>query len=176
MIKKFVDFKVFEVAVPVRDSYFPKEVDFQKFTEWRDLVTTGQKKLDDFNTREISTIWFNKSKSYRGGNNVTVSLECPYTNATFKDFIINIKKKKKIGSGRYQEATYRFYNFYIRKLEDEYYLISSRFTTNKHIRNGYESEKKSNYTNKYWIADTFSELKSFMNRIISFSKTNAINF
>ena len=46
----------------------------------------------------------------------------------------------------------------------------------KRIRKGYESDMKSSFMDRYWIADTFTELKSFMDRVISFSKTSAINF
>jgi len=73
-------------------------------------------------------------------------------------------------------VTNRFYNFYIKKLEDEYYLISARFSMQKRIINGYEASTKTDIVDHYWIADTFTELKSFMDRVISFSKTSAINF
>ena len=171
MIKSFVDFQLFEAVVSIRDSDFPKEVTHQEFIEWESDKDDPRrdKKFDNFNTREIDTIWFNKAKSHRGGANVTISLNGD-------QFVIQVKKRKKIGGGRYQEVTSRFYNFYIKKLEDEYYLISSRFVMDKRIRKGYESDMKSSFMDRYWIADTFTELKSFMDRVISFSKTSAINF
>lgn len=171
MIKSFVDFQLFEAVVPIRDFDFPKEVTHQEFIEWESDKDDPRrdKKFDTFNTREINDIWFNKAKSHRGGANVTISLNGD-------QFVIQVKKRKKIGGGRYQEVTSRFYNFYIKKLEDEYYLISSRFVMDKRIRKGYESDMKSSFMDRYWIADTFTELKSFMDRVISFSKTSAINF
>ncbi len=146
MIKSFVDFQLFEAVVPIRDSDFPKEVTHQEFIEWESDKDDPRrdKKFDNFNTREIDTIWFNKAKSHRGG---TISLNGD-------QFVIQVKKRKKIGGGRYQEVTSRFYNFYIKKLEDEYYLISSRFVMDKRIRKGYESDMKSSFMDRYWIADT----------------------
>lgn len=165
MIIKFIDFQLESVDFEV----FPKEVEYYEYINCK-------KKRASFNDEDDNIINFQSKNGY--GTNISFVSKEGSTPFTTYQIVIRKKRKyasKKLGYGRGNVTThYRFYKFYIDKVEDEWYTVHLRID---HAIYTPEKDKNTHDTDdKYWIIDQRDELQSFINAVKQFSKTNRIDF
>lgn len=143
---------------------FPNKINH---TEYHNIRSNG--KYEKFNESDINIIKSIYSSKFIYFNIDRDSL-----------FSFTIRKKRKypqriLGRGRGELIIYfRFYNFSIIKIIDEYYLIHGKFDTVS--RNSKNEYNKISSTDNFWIADQKDELKSFLDKVNVFSKNTSINF